>query len=239
MNPDLCRAILETDITALDIQSLGYRREQLTNMRQLLDNPGYFEDQKLSLGENKGPEDVWQNFFESNQWIFGFALDYAIGEGAIAEKLEQVVAGADIGGAGKRVDALLRTRGIVQSLCYVEIKRHDTKLVTHSPYRKPDVFRPSAELSGGIAQSQKTVQKAMERLGTEMQGKYNYSPRAVLVCGSLSEFVGDDDQIDEEMFSSFELFRRNVPFPDIVTFDELYERAHAVVESGIDKRKTT
>ena len=44
--------------------------------------------------------------------------------------LEQVVAGADVWGDGKRADGVMKTRGaIAEALCLVEIKKHDTDLL--------------------------------------------------------------------------------------------------------------
>ena len=60
-----------------------------------------------------------------------------------------------------------------------------------------------------------------------------YQPRSFLVIGSLSEFRVAQG-INEEKYSSFEMFRRNVNAPEIITFDELYERAKYIVESTLD-----
>lgn len=57
-----------------------------------------------------------------------------------------------------------------------------------------------------------------------------YQPRSFIVIGSLAEFQGEHG-INEEQYSSFELFRRNTTNPEIVTFDELYARARFIVES--------
>ena len=46
-------------------------------------------------------------------------------------KLEQVVRGSYVSGAGKRVDAFLKTQGIVSALSFGEIKTHKTNLIEH------------------------------------------------------------------------------------------------------------
>lgn len=38
--------------------------------------------------------------------------------------------------------------------------------------------------------------------------------------------------MNADQFRSFELYRRHLFSPDIVTFDELYERAKLIVESS-------
>jgi hypothetical protein len=215
-------------------------------MEKLLSDEDFFEEEREALGTS-GKESVWQAFFEANQWIFGYGLNYMIGEGVDPSRLEQVVAGYTISGAGKRADALLRTRGIVRSLCYVEIKTHKTPLMHDAAYR-PEVWRPSSELAGGVAQSQKTVQLAMEHLRSEtslsagdesLSGHlFNYAPRSLLVCGSLAEFA-PEGVVAGPRFSSFELYRRSLHSPDIVTFDELYERASAIVEVALTIREAS
>lgn len=103
---------------------------------------------------------------------------------------------------------------------------------------------PSDELVGAVAQTQKTVQLAIEHLheklelpsNTESAGVYfNYLPRSVVICGSLSEFQGQSS-VDIPRFSSFELYRRAIHMPEIITFDELHERAVAIVEAGFAVR---
>jgi len=39
-----------------------------------------------------------------------------------------------------------------------------------------------------------------------------------------------DKGVNQERYRSFELFRRNTTSPEIITFDELYERARFIVE---------
>jgi hypothetical protein len=53
-------------------------------------------------------------------------------------------------------------------------------------------------------------------------------PKAFLVAGNLGEFVADKG-VNEEKHRSFELLRRNTLTPEIITFDELYERARFIV----------
>jgi hypothetical protein len=67
--------------------------------------------------------------------------------------------------------------------------------------------------------------------GWEVGQYYNYSPRSIVVCGTHAEFT-QDDQENEGMFSSFELYRRNLVVPEILTFDELLERASSIVRGS-------
>ena len=58
---------------------------------------------------------------------------------------------------------------------------------------------------------------------------YNWVPKSFLVIGSLGEFITSHG-VNEERFRSFELFRRNTLNPEIITFDELYDRARFIVK---------
>jgi hypothetical protein len=60
---------------------------------------------------------------------------------------------------------------------------------------------------------------------------FNFSPKAYLVVGSLSQFVGEHG-VNQDRFRSFELCRRNTLMPEILTFDELYERAKFIVHAN-------
>ncbi|UVO49154.1 DUF4263 domain-containing protein [Sphingomonas sp. SUN019] len=222
-----------------DLIALGYRRKQLDRFERLLSDPEYFRGEQSILGPSKRPEDVWQTFFEANTWVFGYGLSFQFSTALDDRTLEQVVQGHRIGMAGKRADALMKTRARINSLCFVEIKRHDTPLLSTRDYR-PRAFAPSAEVAGGVVQVQATVQAALESIGrkidvTDQQGNptgehvFNFDPRAYLVVGSLSEFETEHGP-NEDKVRSFELFRRNVRRPEIITFDELFQRARFIVQ---------
>ncbi|MGE0034693.1 MAG: Shedu immune nuclease family protein [Xanthobacteraceae bacterium] len=234
------RLAQQEDITR-DLIAIGYRRNQLQRFESLLNDAGYFAGEQERL--RCRPEDVWQEFFEANTWIFGYGLSYQFLSKLDEGKLEQIVRGRDLTAAGKRSDALMKTRGIIGSLCFVEIKRHDTPLLGSAQYR-PDVWPPSAELTGGVSQVQTTVHAAIETLGHKLMPRddmgdptgevlFNIEPRSCLVVGSLMQFQTDRG-INVPKFRSFELYRRHTWRPEIITFDELLQRARFIVEHDSD-----
>jgi hypothetical protein len=236
-NPEVFLQLAQHEDVARDVVAVGYRRKKLKYFEQLLSDPQYFLDELLRL--NCKPEALWQKFFEANTWIFGYGLSYQFLSELDGHRLEQVVRGSDLAGRGKRSDAVMKTRGLISSMCFVEIKRHDTSLLDARQYR-PSVWSPSSELIGGISQIQKTVHSAIESIGRTLRPAdaggtptgevlFNIEPRSILVIGSLKEFQSDRG-LNEQMFGSFELFRRNTWRPEIVTFDELLERARFIVE---------
>jgi hypothetical protein len=83
---------------------------------------------------------------------------------------------------------------------------------------------------------EQVIRKAIEKLepldeSGDPTGEqiFTYQPRSFLIVGSLDEFIGAEG-IRRDRYRSFELFRRNVIRPEIVTFDELYERAKFIVD---------
>ncbi|MCJ8327218.1 MAG: DUF4263 domain-containing protein [Campylobacterales bacterium] len=107
-----------------------------------------------------------------------------------------------------------------------------------NPYRS-ESWAISDELAGGIAQIQTTIQKSLHNIsnrlsildndGFTQNSIYLYKPKSFLILGSLSEFKNKEGHIHDDKFSSFELFRRSISDVEIITFDELYERANAIV----------
>jgi hypothetical protein len=224
-----------------DIVNSGYRKAQLRTFEQLLREPGFKEEYRREQGIVKeGAETLWQRFFERNPWIFGYGLHYIWCSNLPDAKLEQVVSGFDFGKEGKRVDALLHTSATVRQFVLAEIKTPETLLLGKSP--RPGVWSPTADLLDGVAQIQKTVsrfkQQYFERvqlagpegdpIGTEV---FNVSPRSFLLVGNLDQFRSSGG-VNWDKYSSFQLFRTSVRDPEIITFDELYARATAIVGHG-------
>lgn len=236
-NQDILAEILKNNITKEDLIALAYRKEQLDIFEKLLCNPLYFETYKNQF-ELRGDEAVWQHFFEKNTWIFGYGLNYIFTSPIGDLKLEQVVQGYSFFQSGKRVDALLKTRGLISSLCFAEIKTHNTPLIEPESYRSA-CYCISRELAGAVSQIQKTVQKAVSNIRTKLEMvtqdgdptddvAYLYQPRSFIVVGKLDEFQTSKGT-NEEKFGSFELFRQNINNPEVITFDELYERAKFII----------
>jgi len=233
---DVIAEIISQNVTKEDIAVLAHRRKVLSHFRRLLTDDAFFSSEAKV---HNGGERVWQAFFEENKWIFGYGLLYTSLEAFRGKPLERAVAGRSISGRGKRVDALLKTRGEISAICFVEIKTHKTPLLGQE-YRG-EAWAISRELAGAVAQCQRTVQSALLDLGKTRhdetnyigdptgESAYLYRPRSMVVAGKLGEFeVGSD--INETKYASFELFRRQLQSPEIITFDELLSRASFIVE---------
>lgn len=239
-NQDIFLDVLQSEVTKEDVVALGYRKHQLRTFERMLNEPDYFEQIREKKGA-RGPEALWQMFFEKNQWVFGYGLSYFFVTGFDNRKLEQVVQGHDLLNRGKRADGVMKTRGIINAMCFVEIKKHDTPLLESVSYR-PGCWAPSSELAGAVAQVQATVASAMHNLyglvrpqdeagdptGEEV---FNYRPKSFLVVGSLSQFVAEHG-VNRDKVRSFELYRNSLAGIDILTFDELFERTKFIVDAA-------
>jgi hypothetical protein len=228
INPTLLNEIVENELTEKDVVSIGYRKKQLEIFKTML------EDKNVKEAD-------WQKFFEKNSWIFGYGLSYVFSTNLDDKKLEQVVSGFDFNNFGKRVDGLLKTAGLINSLCFVEIKTHKTSLLKNE-YRA-GCWNVSDEFSGAVTQIQNTVCFANKKIQDSVKIKndqgyfsgeeiFNFNPKAYLIIGKLDEFT-KNQEVHHDKYRSFELFRKNVNSPEIITFDELYERAKFIVDSRV------
>lgn len=235
-NEEVLAEVLRSKVTKEDIVAVGYRKRQLDIFRKLLDEPSYFQEVSAKL--KLAPEATWQRFFEKNTWMFGYGLGYLFLSALDEKKLEQVVQGFDIASYGKRADGVMKTRGAISNLCFVEIKTHETPLLAPKSYRV-GCWAPSGDLAGAVAQVQGTVHSAVESLGARLRGTdrdgnptgeeaFNFQPKSYLVVGNLKQFITEHG-INQEHVKSFELYRRSTSSPEIITFDELYERARFIV----------
>ncbi|MFG2717433.1 Shedu anti-phage system protein SduA domain-containing protein [Streptomyces sp. NPDC048416] len=233
------RSAIGGTLTDEDIRRIGNRKSQLRRFAELLTDSEVFERERSRVA---GPEAVWQGFFEENPWIFGYGLNLVACEPLDGGKLERITAGANIfTGAGKRSDAVMRSKGFISSLLLCEIKTHLTPLLANAPYRPPDVYQVSKDVVGAVAQVQKTAYKALRLVTGELHRLYRddgaptdieistIRPRQVLVIGSLSEFT-EQGGANAEKITSFEQYRRSIQDVEVITFDELYERACFIVE---------
>jgi hypothetical protein len=242
--PEQVRDLIINDETARDVIAVARRRSELARFKQLLEDDDYFALELQSAPG--GPESVWQRFFEENPWVLGISLAGQLLTSWDESKLEQAVTGRSIGGVGKRVDGLMRTAGRVRSMVFVEFKTHKSNLLQADQYRA-GCWAPSTDLAGGVAQAQGTVHRAVKDIGERILGTaddgtelpddvtYLLQPRSHLVIGRLDEFKGEHGGDHVDKVRSFELYRRNLMSPEVITYDELYARAEWLAEASSDE----
>lgn len=238
-NLEVLEEALKNNVTQNDIINLGYRKNQLEIFNNLLNSRDFFKSYQSNNNLTNSEEAVWQNFFEKNTWILGYGLDYIFNTELNSQKLEQVTSGANFNQGGKRIDALLKSQGAINSLCFCELKLHTHSLLKQNknPYRG-ESWQISDEVAGAISQVQRTVQKAIRDISTKTELKderdyltgeevYLYNPKSFILIGNLNEFILED-KINEVKYSSFEIFRKSLKNIEILTYDELYQRAYYI-----------
>ena len=244
-DPDAYRQAIANDDAAKDVIALAARRAAVNRFRRLLDEPKFFDEEVALVPGKKPQEAVWQRLFEENPWMLGATLSTQFLSSWSDEKLEQVVTGTSISTVGKRTDALLRTNGQIRSMVFAEIKHHRTDLLKKVAYEyRSGCWAPSTEMAGGVAQAQGTVHQAVEQLGLKLEHKdsngntvlgdftYLVRPRSYLVIGSLTQLQGETGGNHDDKVRSFELYRRSLVEPEIVTFDEILARAEWLIDNA-------
>lgn len=226
-------------LTSKDIVNIGYRKKQLSIFDRLLHEDGFLANYSTEehLTDSK-PEKVWQHFFQTNDWIFGFGLDYRYL--SILQR-EAHVGPTDTSGKQSPVgDYLL---GYTNFTVLVEMKRPDTQLFT-ARRGSANSWKLSVDLMSAV--SQILEQKASWQVQGVINTNKNYTdsgklirqntidPRCILIIGSSSQFNGNDQEKAMKE-RTFELFRRDSRNIEILTYDELYDRAEFIV--GQNRRR--
>lgn len=223
-------------IKSKDLVNLGYRKNQLNNFYGLLYEKNYFNKYKDCLNKKnnaKKDELVWQYFFLKNPWIFGYGLDYKF-QGILQKEFHASSSDAD--GKNEVIgDYLL---GNKKFTTFVEIKKPDTPLFGKQQNRS-NCWALSKDIFNSI--SQILEQKASGQIKIETNTLYNdknneikqksYDSKVVLIIGNWNQIKNCNDREKKIKEKTFELFRRDSRNIEIITYDELYERAKFITES--------
>ena len=195
---------------------------------------------KTNLDNNNDNEvTFWQEFFKNNTWIFGYGLNYHF--------LNILKDQPDYGGVnytgvgGQKGDFLANTQGVTRFTVLVEIKTPATKLFTYKKNGELAENRNGAcllsrDILAGVSQIQincktwsENSQQKVNFKELEKKNTYTVQPKGILIIGNTYEFGDNDD-----MINTFEEYRRNIYNPEILTFDELHERAKYIVKNKND-----
>ncbi|AJC78262.1 hypothetical protein IE4803_CH01019 [Rhizobium etli bv. phaseoli str. IE4803] len=220
-------------IQSHDIVNIGYRKAQLAIFKRLLEEPDYLDAYKAEEGLTTPQEEkVWQHFFQKNPWIFGFGLDYRY---LSILQTEAHIADTDLGGNDAAIVDFLM--GCTNFTVLVEVKKPSTPLFLKNQNRA-NSWRLSRDFTDAV--SQILEQKASWQLKAETNAHKNLNaagellrqrtldPKCILITSSSGAFAGSEREREIKL-RTFELFRRDTRNIEIVTYDELYERACFIV----------
>lgn len=222
---EFIRVLSGQNFTKEDLDILSGRRTALEEFNQ-----------KLNVDKDWNELD-WQTFFEKNTWIFGYGLDYKFLK---ILKREAHLSDIDLDGKNDvKGDYLL---GSSKFTVLLELKRPDTPLVTTSKEgneekgkNRSDSWRLSNDLIDAVtqilAQKSNWQIKGNQRdnyINGEPMIQHTFDPKTILIIGDLRLIKGTS-QTQKIKEKTFELFRRDSRNIEIMTYDELYERAYFIV----------
>lgn len=175
-------------------------------------------------------EAQWEEFFYKNQWIFGYGLRYQF-LGILRRQANYGAATFERTGEQKG-EFLTKSIGNQKFTVVVEIKKPQTEIFEPAkPDYRSGVPTFTAEFIQAVSQVQVNARtwdtegskRERDREQLAKESTNTITPRSILIIGDTSRL----DTFDKR--NSFELFRTNAHNPDIITFDELFERAKYIV----------
>ena len=248
---ELIKTLLEDEIvTSQDIINTAYRKNQLKIFDRLLKEKTYLQEYKIeeskisilisefetklqkTIDEKSKDEIAWQYFFNKNPWIFGYGLDYRFEK--ILQK-EFSASDTDAVGRGQvNADFLIGDNNFTT---FVELKTPNTDIFDNKINRSGS-WRLSKELTYAVSQILEQKTRGQIKIETVRNlplsdGSYlkqhSYDSKCVLIFGNLEQEIKDCSEAEIDiMKKTFELYRRNSKNIDIITYDELYNRAYYI-----------
>ena len=241
--PDPNKVLVDRDIADIVNQLSFLEKDKRASFLETLRNNVLTKDdlnilsgrkEGLNLFEKNFTKNItepeWQLFFKQNSWIFGYGLDYRFL--SILQR-EAAISSIDLDGKNEvKSDYLLGDKNFT---VLVELKRPDTPLFENYKDRS-ESWKLSKNLTYAV--SQILAQKAEWQIKSqsdqfdEDENKIEqdtFDPKTLLIIGNTEQFSGST-KTDLIKKKTFELYRRNSRNIEIITYDELFERAKFIVK---------
>jgi antiviral defense system Shedu protein SduA len=240
---DLKTLIRKSEIKEDDIRSILFEKRKHTIKAFLYLLKNIVVQGKPSIAHYRekysippGDEAVWHHFLKSNNWILGLNIDIKFIRDFFDE---QKVGMEDSKGAGSPKSDLL---GVSDYTTLIELKHANTKIFKKDKNKsRANTWDFSTDFIEGISQclGQKfSLDKSYRTKDfVNDEGKLldknktlTNDPKTVFIVGNRKiEFPHNMESENYIRSQTFELFRRNNRNIDIITFDELFERAYHTV----------
>jgi len=228
-------------INALRLQD---REKNLKEFDDFLNNKNYNGKSCFEIYKEKydiklsGDESVWHHFLEKNNWIIGLNLDIKF----ISDFLSEQKIGLENseGRNSPKVDFLGQ---ISNFTVLIELKTSKTEIFkkSRSNTSRANTWSFSSAFIDGISQclgqkfsfdksyeSKHFIDKNNHRI--DKLKLMTLDPKSIFIIGNRQqEFPLDNNQDNITKNETFERFRRNNKHIEIITFDELYERAKYII----------
>jgi len=214
---ELLIALKNQNLNKNDIDIISGRKEGFEIFRKNLFEPKCWTEKDF------------QHFFEKNTWIFGYGLDYKFLQ--ILQR-ECHVSDTDLNGKNSVITDFLL--GDNKFTVIVELKRPDTPLFDKVKNRS-ESWCLSSDLINAV--SQILTQKAEWEIKAQNEQfdenekpikQRTIDPKTILIIG-MSEQFNDENKTAKIKAKTFELYRRNMRNIEIITYDELFDRAKFIV----------
>jgi hypothetical protein len=188
---------------------------QLVNMKLLSQRSQALQTFQEML-QNDCCEEEWHQFFYDHKWIFGHAMCYQF---LHIKASKPLVGGKDVHNQGGQMSDFLTSTSSEGSKYtgIIEIKTPATTLLRSNSVRNK-VYPPSSELCEAVAQTQSNINtwnvegsRNITNVNLRENGHLTVNPRSILIIGNTTELK------TYEQREAFEIYRRNMKEPDILT----------------------
>lgn len=196
----------------------------------------YREKYSISPGE----EAIWHHFLKNNDWILGLNVDIKFIRDFFDEQKLGIENSRGIG--SPQTDFI----GVADYTTLIELKHANTKIFKKEKNKArantwdftPDFIEGISQCLGQKFSFDKSYNsKDYEDENKKMLDKnktLTIDPKTVFIIGNRKlEFQHNCESDNYTRSKTFELFRRNNRNIDIITFDELFERAYHIVFGDI------
>lgn len=215
------------------------REDHLNKVSEILSASKFVEEIKLdeqvevSLEEAIGvwkvnrensSEEFWQNLLQKCPAVLSQVFPQSMFQ--LGNKC--YVGGKLINNSGGNLVDFIYASRLTGNIALVEIKTPKTKLLGKK-YRS-NAYSVSEEMSGSFIQVLNYKDQLMKEYyklskGDEGSSFTAFNPKCLIVIGTLESELKDGNQ-----YKSFELFRNSITNVEIVTYDELFQKAQDILD---------
>ena len=227
--------VKEGIITSKDIVNTAFRKRGLQIFKKLISENNHWKIYAKSNNiSTHSEEKVFQYFFEKNQWIFGYGLDYRYQ--SILQR-EVHLSDAELNGSNTVIGDYLI--GDKMFTTFIELKKPSTNLFGKSSNRS-NSWKLSNDLIDSYSQILEHKASGLLKLDKEQYidgeplKQKSFDSKVILIIGHWNELDESSTTLERDIKKkTLELFRRDSRNIEILTFDELYDRAAFIVEENI------
>ena len=232
------------DDIIVDLLSVKQRRQSINVFKLLLEDKEYRERYRKKYQIQKpGDEALWNHFFKMNKWIFGLNFDLRFTEDYLSE---QSLGNPNTASSGSPVVDYL---GLGNFTTLVEIKTPEKKYFKDDKssgsrantwsFHNEFIEAVSQCLGQKAAHLENPNKEIVDESGGVLDRRFirTVDPKVILVYGNKAKELPDDD-VSTNNFTKKDTLERYIRDSNnlmVVSFDELYARACAIVAEPSEK----